>query len=371
MTGSSNRILVVDDEEMDVRLLERLLNRSGFDEVATTTDPTNVTQVFQAFRPDLVLLDLHMPVHDGFAVIDDLRTFIDEESYLPIVVLTGDGSQETKRRALAAGAKDFITKPFDSAEVLARVQNLLETRALHLKLSGDNKALEMAVRARTADLQGTLQQLEKVHDELRLSRQETIYRLSLAAEFRDDDTARHIQRMGQYCALLGERMGHGLETCEQLRLAGEMHDVGKIGIPDSILLKPGKLTQQERSIMETHSQIGCDILGGSRSELLDVAATVALTHHERLDGGGYPRGLRNEEIPIEGRIAAIADVFDALTSDRVYRPAFTLEKSLEIMQEERGRHFDPDLLDTFLGAIDDAERIMRRLQDPALSVAVS
>jgi putative two-component system response regulator len=230
--------------------------------------------------------------------------------------------------------------------------NLLETRALHTQLRRHNDLLEEMVRDRTAELQHAIGRLELAERDRRLAQEETIHRLSLAAEFRDDQTSRHIERMSRYCAILSERAGHNGEATELLRIAAKMHDIGKIGIPDAILRKPGPLTAEEFEVMKAHADIGHQILDGSQSELGSIAAMLAWTHHEKVDGSGYPRGLRGEEIPVEGRIAAIADVFDALTTDRVYRRALPLEEAVSIMRDGRGTHFDPELLDLFLGSLD-------------------
>jgi putative two-component system response regulator len=220
------------------------------------------------------------------------------------------------------------------------------------------------VRDRTGELWNAIARLEQAEQELRLSQEETIQRLSIAAEFRDNETARHIQRMSEYCGLLARLMGEDAETCEEIRVASQMHDVGKIGIPDHILLKPGALSSEERETMQKHCEIGYRILAGSKSELLMRAAYIAYTHHERVDGAGYPRGLSEEQIPVEGRIAAIADVFDALTSNRVYKKAFALGKAFETMREGRGTQFDADLLDLFLGSLDAVLEIKTRHEDP-------
>ncbi|HYO61441.1 MAG TPA: HD domain-containing phosphohydrolase [Actinomycetota bacterium] len=202
-----------------------------------------------------------------------------------------------------------------------------------------------------------------VERELRLAQEDVVERLSIAAEFRDDETARHVQRMSRYTALLARRSGGSPDRAEQVRTASVMHDVGKIGIPDSILLKPGKLTPEERRIMEQHSEIGYRILSGSRSELLTLAAKIAWTHHERVDGNGYPRRIAGEDIPIEGRMAAIADVFDALTSNKVYKKASPVQQAVDIMREGRGTHFDADLLYLFLDSMDEVVRIKERYAD--------
>lgn len=357
------KILVVDDEPANIQLLERLLERAGYEHVTSTTVPEEAQPLFEDIRPDLVLLDLHMPGLDGHAVMERLSALVAPDDYMPILILTGDVTLESKRRALVGGARDFLTKPFDAAEALARVANLLETRHLHLQLRGHKELLEERVKERTADLWSTINQLERAQSDLRLAHEETITSLSLAAEFRDDETSRHLERMSRYCAVLGDGIGMDVERREIMRVASKMHDVGKIGIPDSILQKPGKLTTAEFETMKGHAQIGYDILSGSNSALATMAASIAWTHHEKVDGSGYPRGLTGDEIPLEGRIAAVADVFDALTTNRVYRKAFTLPEALDIMREGRSAHFDADILDVFLEKIDEILRVKHDLDE--------
>jgi putative two-component system response regulator len=338
------RILVVDDLEANVVLLERMLKAGGYTRVERECDSRAALERFERSRPDLVLLDLHMPHMDGFAVLERLAELTDGE-YLPTLVLTADVTAETKRRALAAGARDFLAKPLDHSELLLRIANLLETRFLHQELTNANARLEDAVAARTHELREAVTSLERAHED-------TLQRLAVAAEARDDDTASHVSRMSRYCGHLARLIGEDERRCEVIRLASQLHDVGKIAIPDSILRKPGPLTPEERVVMQRHAEIGHRILGGSGSELLRLAATIALNHHEHIDGNGYPRGLRGDEIPLEARIAAVADVFDALMSDRVYRKAYPLPAVVDIMREQRGSQFDEDLVDAFLGDLD-------------------
>jgi putative two-component system response regulator len=364
---STDRILIVDDEPANVLMLEQLLELAGYEDVRSTTDSTEVERLYATYRPDLILLDLHMPGLDGFEVMRRLDGLVDGAGEVPILVLTADAAHTTRRAALQGGAKDFVTKPFDHIEVLARVANLLATRALHVQLRRHNDSLEQVVRERTAALEQAVRRLELAGQDLRLAQEETIHRLSLAAEFRDDETSRHIERMSRYCAILAARAGMEAAESELLRLAAKMHDIGKLGIPDSILRKPGKLTAAEFDVMKDHADIGHQILQGSRSELAATGAMLAWTHHEKVDGSGYPRGLRGEEIPLEGRIAAIADVFDALTTDRVYRPAFPLDTALAIMHDGRGTHFDADLLDLFLESLEPILTAKEELVGPTVT----
>jgi putative two-component system response regulator len=327
------KILIIDDEPANVRLLERLLQQEGFVSLETATDPRQALPLFTEFQPDVILLDLHMPHLDGFAVMNQLRPRIREGEFLPILVLTADVATETKLQALSMGAVDFLTKPLDHAEVRLRIRNLLQTRFLYKEVQHQKEVLEDKVRERTADLERA--QLEALE------------RLALAAEFRDDETGQHTQRVGVRSAMLAKAMGLSPDLVEQIRRAAPLHDVGKIGIPDAILRKPGKLTPEEFELMKTHTTIGAKILSGSGSPLLQMAEEIALTHHERWDGTGYS-GLAGERIPLSGRIVALADVFDALTNDRIYRQAVPLEEALAEIERQRERHFDPRMVDAFL-----------------------
>jgi putative two-component system response regulator len=326
----SERILIVDDELGNVLVLKQLLELAGYRELRFTTDSTEVEGIFTEFLPDLVLLDLHMPVLDGFAVMRLLAGLIDPGDYVPIVVLTADVTQQSKRAALQGGARDFLTKPLDHAEVLSRVGNLLDTRRLQVQLRRQNASLERLVEERTRDLDA--------------ARLESLRRLALAAEYRDDDTRRHTERVGALAALLAERVGPPAEFVETIRYAAPLHDIGKLGIPDAILLKPGRLTEGEHAQMQTHTTIGAAILAGGTFPVLQVGEIIALTHHERWDGTGYPNRTAAEAIPLEGRIVAVADVFDALTHERPYKQAWSLEEAFEGIVAASGTQFDPDVV---------------------------
>ena len=348
------RILMVDDQPSNLKVLEAVLGGAGYTNLRTISDPSMVVSSVLNEGADVVLLDLHMPGLDGIAVMKALSDALPGAESVPIVVLTADVTREARERALRAGAKDFLVKPLDATEVVLRVANLLETRALHLSMRAHNERLEELLGQRTTAMWSSITQVEEVQEELRLSRRETVARLSMAAELRDTETGAHIERMSRYCALLLARAGADEEQSELVRVASVMHDVGKIGIPDAILMKPGPLTPEERLTMQAHAEIGHRILAGSTSPLLEVAATIALTHHEWFDGTGYPQGLTGPTIAKEGRVAAIADVFDALTSDRVFRRAYPIGKAVEMMKEGRGTQFDPELLDVFLDSLDEA-----------------
>jgi putative two-component system response regulator len=334
------RILIVDDEPINVDLLRRLLERAGFSRLASTNDSREAVDLYTRFRPDLILLDLHMPHRDGLEVMDELNQ-IAEASYLPILMLTGDDTPEAKREALSRGAKDFLNKPFHSDEVLLRIGTLLETRFLYLQIQSQNQILEAKVRDRTRELEA--------------AQIEIIERLARAAEFRDDNTGQHTERVGQMAALLARQIGLSDTQVSLIRRAAPLHDVGKIGIPDSVLLKLGKLTAAEFELVKTHTTIGARILSGSRFTILRLAEEIAFNHHERWDGHGY-NGISGSEIPLGGRIVAIADVFDALTQQRPYKPAWPVGDAIAEIDRQRGRQFDPALVDAFLRVIEQREQ---------------
>ncbi|HKP51370.1 MAG TPA: HD domain-containing phosphohydrolase [Chloroflexia bacterium] len=331
------RILIVDDQEANVQLLERILKRTGYTCITSTTDAREAISRYVEVQPDIVLLDLMMPHLDGFQVMESLMPLIPAGSYLPILVLTADISPSAKQRALSIGAMDFVTKPFDPSEVLLRIKNLLETRFLHLQLQEHNQLLEEKVRERT-------QELEEAQIEI-------LERLARAAEYRDDQTGQHTQRVGNTSAILARALGMVESQVELMRRAAPLHDVGKIAVPDEILLKPDKLTPQEFEIIKTHTTVGAALLSKGRSAFTRAAERIALTHHERWDGRGYPQGLQGEEIPIEGRIVAVVDVFDALTHERPYKHAWTLEEALEEIKRQSGQHFDPRVVEAFLSVV--------------------
>lgn len=336
-TLEQSRILIIDDQPENVRLLDRLLRRAGYESIRGTSDPRDAEGVFDDFRPDLILLDLHMPHLDGFQVMDLLRPHIPEQSYLPILFLTGDKDPEVRQRALAAGARDFLTKPFEITEVILRIKNLLETRMLHLQLQEHNETLELKVRERTRELAEA--QIEILH------------RLALAAEYRDDVTGQHAERVGVLSARIAEELEVDAEEVRLLRRAATLHDVGKIGIPDAILLKPGPLTSHEFELMKSHTVIGARILSGSHFPLLRMARQVSLTHHERWDGTGYTPGLGGEDIPLVGRVVAVADVFDCITHERPYKVSYTFEQAIDEIRVQSGSHFDPSVVDAFLSVV--------------------
>ena len=328
------RILVVDDLEANVRLLERTLRGAGYASVASTMNPYEVCDLHQKHPYDLILLDLQMPGMDGFQVMEGLKE-IEAGGYLPVLVVTAQ--PDHKLRALQAGAKDFVGKPFDLVEVLMRANNMIEVRLLHKELHRYNDVLEQRVRERTVDLQE--------------SYLETIFTMTRAAERKDEDTGVHVQRISYYSRELARALGMNEEFVDTIFFASPMHDIGKIGIPDHILLKPGGLTPEELDIMRGHAAMGAKILGNSKSPYLKMAADIALNHHEHWDGGGYPNGRQGDAISLAARITNICDIYDALRSKRPYKPAFDHLKTMDILTHGDGRtaprHFDPTILRIF------------------------
>ena len=314
------RILVVDDEQPNVDLVVALLRRDGHTQVSGTTSAADALARAAAAPPDLVVLDLHMPGVDGYGVLERLP------AGTPVLVLTADATREAKERALTLGASDFLTKPFDVVEARLRIRNLLAARAATVQL-------EDTVRRRTAQLDA--------------ARLEVLEKLALAAEFRDDDTQEHTRRVGARAARLATVLGLGPSEVELIGQAAPLHDVGKLGVPDAVLLKPGPLDATERERMQAHADIGRRILAGSSSPVLRLAEQIAHTHHERWDGTGYPRGLAGEAIPLPGRIVAVADVFDALTHVRPYKPAWPADRAYAELCAQAERQFDPAVVNAF------------------------
>lgn len=333
---NASRILIVDDQPVNVALLEGILDEEDFTSYRSVLDSREALPAYLDYLPDLILLDLQMPFMDGFEVMKQIRACLSPQDFLPILVLTADITPGSKRRALAEGAMDFLTKPFDAMEVALRIRNLLQTRALHLQLQGQNEILDQKVRARTAELEAT--------------QVEILERLALAAEYRDDNTGQHTKRVGETAAQIAEALGWQTREIELIRRAAPLHDVGKIGISDLILLKPGRLTTEELERMKMHTELGARILSGGQFPLLQWAEQIAQTHHERWDGTGYI-GLCGEAIPIAGRIVAVADVFDALTSERPYKQAWTQQEATDEIRRQSGRQFDPRVVEAFLKVV--------------------
>ncbi len=346
---ASARILIVDDETSNLKLLDRMLGGQGYTNLVLVQDPREVVAAYRQAPTDLVLLDINMPHLDGFAVLEQLQG-LGDPLLPPIVVLTAQHGRDHLLRALNAGARDFITKPFDRNELLARVRNLLDVHRAHRLVHDQKGVLETMVHERTAELQDT--------------RLQVVRRLGRAAEYRDNETGNHILRMSKVSTLLAGRAGWSAAECELMLHASPMHDIGKIGIPDAILLKPGRLTPYEFETMKTHATIGAALLDGDESDLLRLAREIALTHHEKWDGSGYPNGLHGQSIPLAGRIVALADVFDALTSIRPYKKAWPIDEAVQYLRDQAGRHFDPALVAHFLDCLPEILEICQRFAEP-------
>lgn len=363
-------IMLIDDEPINIKVARRYLQEAGYKDFIAVTDSTIAIDEIMAHKPDVIVLDVMMPRINGIELLTTIRSS-PQTAHIPVLILTANCERETRLRALDAGATDFLEKPVDPAELLPRVRNSLTIKAHHDSLERQAEELEAAVQKRTA--------------ELAASRLEVVQCLARAAEFRDDNTGRHVVRVGRYAGVIGRALGLAEDFVALLELAAQLHDVGKIGIPDSILLKAGSLTpeefdmvqrhcgfgkrvfesasEQDTTLLRQHSKLGAEMLNCTSSPLIQIAARTALTHHERWDGTGYPLGLAGEDIPIEGRITAVADVFDALSSRRPYKPAFPLVKCFQILEEGRAKHFDPRVLDAFESARDQIVQIQLEYAD--------
>ncbi|MBC8459302.1 MAG: two-component system response regulator [Deltaproteobacteria bacterium] len=356
-----SKVLVVDDEEKNLRLMEALLLPMGY-EVIMANNGEEALEKVQEIPPDVILLDIMMPKMDGFEVARRLKEE-EDTSIIPIVMVTALREVDDRVKALEVGADDFLSKPVDKTELKARVQSLLKVKAYNDHMRDYQKELEAEVAKRT-------KQLRRAFEKIKMASLDTIYRLSRAAEYKDEDTGAHILRMSHYSAAVARQMGLNQKTVESILYSAPMHDVGKIGAPDRILLKPGKLDADEWKIMKQHATIGGKILAGSDAGFIKLAEVIALTHHEKWDGSGYPRGLKGSKIPLAGCVTAIADVFDALTSKRPYKEAFSLEKSYGIIREGRGNHFDPDVVDAFFSVKDEILAIKDKYRDEHESLLV-
>jgi putative two-component system response regulator len=334
MTADTGSALIIDDDQQVSASLSRVLRKTGLGAIVATSDPTRALELFERHAPDVVLLDLHMPKLNGFEVLEQLRRSSACDGKVPIVMLTGDDDSRQKLLALSKGATDFLIKPLDTTEVMLRVRALLETRGLERRLADQNRTLEVRITERTKALE--------------VSQMEMLDRLATTAELRDDDTGQHTCRVGRTAGRLALALGMSEPAARIIDPAARLHDLGKIGIPDSILRKPGALTQEEYELMKSHTVIGGRILSGGQSPLIQTAERIALHHHERWDGMGYPTRLAGADIPIEARIVAVADFFDALTHDRPYRPAFSVDRTVDMIRLSSGLHFDPEVANAFL-----------------------
>ncbi|MCA9197777.1 MAG: response regulator [Planctomycetales bacterium] len=367
---SNSKILVVDDEPVNIKVVRKYLQQWGYQRFVTTSDATQAFELIMHEQPDLILLDVVMPGINGLDILAKMRSH-PLTKYLPVLILTAATDPETKFRALELGATDFLSKPVDPGDLAPRVRNALMVKSHqdHLKHYADELARQ--VRMRTA--------------ELAASRQDVILCLARAGEYRDHETGNHVLRVGLFVGEIARELGMDEDTVENMEQAALLHDVGKIGVSDLILLKPGKLTEDEFNQMKRHCEFGRNIIQpnpdlrwralGTYSKLsgqdipigsspiMAMAARIAFTHHERWDGTGYPRGLQGEEIPIEGRITAVADVYDALSSVRPYKRAFPPDECFRIMQEASGKHFDPQIFDAFSACLDRIRIIQRDFAD--------
>ena len=347
-------VLAIDDSELNLSLYKGILSKIGDVETTGFTSPARALEWAESNVADVILLDYHMPEIDGLTTLRRLRALPSAEQSL-VVMVTADTERDVRHAALEAGASDFITKPIDRIEFTARVRNLLALSAGRRQLADRAQWLDEEVRRATAAL---------VAREI-----ETIVRLTRAAEFRDDVTGMHVMRVGHICAALGRTMGLTKRECDMLLLAAPMHDIGKVATPDGILLKAGPLTRDEYEVMKHHTVAGYEILKDSESEMLRCAAEIALTHHERYDGTGYPRGLQGSDIPLPGRLCSVADVFDALTSVRPYKDAWPIDRALEAIDDGSGTQFDAELVAVFRRSLPEILDIKARISDKSATMS--
>lgn len=341
-------IVIIDDTPSNIKLLQAIVGRLNGCDAVTFTDPMEGLGWCLKRDPDLIIVDFMMPSLDGIELTRRLR-LKPATAHTPILMVTAAHEREVRYRALEEGVTDFLTKPLDKMEFMSRLKNMLALRKSHLSMADRAETLAAEVRKATAE----------VHERER----ETIFRLVKAAEFRDPDTGAHIMRMANFSQLIAAKLGLPGRDQEMILQAAPMHDVGKLGTPDNILLKPASLTVPEFELMKRHSMIGHEILKDSASPVLQMAAQIALSHHEKFDGSGYPHGLAHDDISILGRIVAVADVFDALTSKRPYKHAWKLDTAAAYLYAEREKHFDPDCVDAFLSEWDTIVAIRKRFGD--------
>lgn len=349
-----SKILVVDDETVNLELISAIFIDSPNIMILTASDGLEAMEVLKNHTPDVIVLDIRMPRMDGIEVLDALKSD-PSTSHIPVVVLSGD--EKERKNALKHGANDFIPKPFDAEELKLRVLNNLQVKKYQDLIKNINEVLQKEVMKKTKELREALELAREAEYEM-------VVKLGMLSEFRDEETGQHIRRISHYSKLLAQLAG--LSEFEQniLFYASPLHDVGKVGIPDSILKKPGPLTSEEFELMKLHTVIGGKILTSDpRFITLHAGKIIAEQHHEKWDGSGYPKGLKEREIHIYARIVAVCDVFDAMTSDRVYRPAFTVEQTLEIMKKGKGSHFDPQLIEIFFNNIDEFIKIRETFRD--------
>ncbi|OOZ75870.1 two-component system response regulator [Solemya velum gill symbiont] len=344
----TQRILAVDDDARNLKLISTMIRQQGYD-CLCVEDGHSALAAVEQYRPDLMLVDVMMPGMDGFELTQQLKAN-EQTRNIPIILVTALTDRDSRLQGLEAGAEEFVSKPIDRVELSIRLRNLLRLKEYSDFLSEHKSLLELQVEARTKELYET--------------RLEVVRSLGRAAEFRDNETGLHIVRMSKISQLMAQAIGLGEKQAELILNAAPMHDIGKVGIPDSVLLKPGKLTSEEWDIMKTHTTIGHQILSGENSsDLMDMAKIIALCHHEKWDGSGYPNWLKGEAIPIEARIVALADVFDALTNDRPYKKAWSIEEALTEIDKQRNQHFESRLVNVFIDIIPQVEQISQQYSD--------
>jgi putative two-component system response regulator len=352
-------LLVVDDDEALRNWAERVMQDRGY-ACQGAANARDARELLAHSAYELVLLDVNMPGESGIDLLTRIRR---NHPSTAVVMVTGQDDPQLAMTAIEQGAYGYLVKPVGSGELLINVANALHRRRRERASQRMMQRLQAEVHDRNQRLEQALQELQLSKTQVWVSQAETIFRLARLVEFRDEETGHHLQRMSGYCEILARQVGLPEPRCELLRLASQLHDVGKVAISDEILRKQGKLTEEEFEVIKTHAQTGYEMLAGSTSEVVRMGALIAKSHHERWDGEGYPLGLQGEQIPREGRIAAVADVFDALTSDRIYRPAFPLRWAIEEMQSERASHFDPDLIDAFMAALPEVEAVRNAYTD--------
>jgi putative two-component system response regulator len=348
-------LLIVDDDDALRMWAERVVRERGY-ACATAASAADAREQLTHDCYELALLDVNMPGESGIELLAHIRR---EYPDMAVAMVAGEDDPRLAMAAIELGAFGYMVKPVGSGELLINVANALRRRSLELESHRLMHSLRRTAAQRSQLLEDALEELNRSESKVWISQAETIFRLARVVEFRDEETGHHLQRMSSYCESLARKLGCTPKYAERLRLSSQLHDVGKVAVPDSILLKHGKLSPDEFEVIKTHAETGRLMLAGSSSDVVQFGAVIAHTHHERWDGLGYPRGLAGEDIPVEGRIAALADVFDALTSDRVYRPAFPIKTAVEMMRSERSTHFDPVMLDTFLDELGELKSIKR------------
>jgi len=347
-------ILLCDDELMNRKVASKILNKEGFN-VIEACNGQEAIELLKTTRFDLILMDLMMPIMDGFEATKIIKES-EEYSNIPLIIISALSDKEATRKGLELGANEYLIKPYDIVEFKLRVNNAIKIGAYQNMLKDNKAVLEAKVQEKTKELQLALIEVQK-------SEKDIISILAKTAEYRDNETSAHTVRVGEVSALIAKKFGWDEHDVELMRLAAPMHDMGKVGIADNILLKPGKLDEDEFEMMKTHASIGFEILSQKDTPLLHLASEIALTHHEKYNGKGYPKGLSGDEIPLSGAIVAVVDVFDALLSERPYKKAFTLERTLDIIKSDSGTHFNPKVVEIFMQNLDEILDIRKKLKD--------